>query len=136
MKINIFEGARRVSLLVGACWVLGCIVYAVTNRPEPKSWEILPIVKQEVPTQNSYPSMSDEELMTAYQKAKNSKRVPDWDLPDDLKEKANSSEQHWKNVSATLFAGLAVGWALVAAIGWIVRGFMGIPRSKDARPAP
>ena len=26
------------------------------------------------------------------------------------------------------------GWVLMAATGWIVRGFMGIPRGRDSRP--
>ena len=34
-----------------------------------------------------------------------------------------------------LFAGLASLWALTWATGWIVRGFMGIPRGKDHRPS-
>lgn len=38
----------------------------------------------------------------------------------------------WKDAMVALFGGLAVGWILVIAIGWIARGFMGIPTGKDA----
>ncbi|EHL20834.1 hypothetical protein KYG_21699 [Acidovorax sp. NO-1] len=41
----------------------------------------------------------------------------------------------WMQALQILFGGLAVGWALTALIGWIARGFLGIPRGKDHRPA-
>ena len=41
----------------------------------------------------------------------------------------------WKIALQVLAAGLAIGWVLMAATGWIVRGFLGIPRGKDARSA-
>jgi len=34
-----------------------------------------------------------------------------------------------------LVGGLAAGWAVVFTTGWIVRGFLSIPRGKDERPA-
>jgi len=39
----------------------------------------------------------------------------------------------WKDAMLVLFGGLAAGWVFVAAIGWIARGFMGIPMGKDMR---
>lgn len=33
MKLNFFEGGRRVALLVGGAWVLGWVVYAVFSEP-------------------------------------------------------------------------------------------------------
>ena len=33
-----------------------------------------------------------------------------------------------------LFGGLAVGWLVTFLIGWIVRGFMGIPIGLDVKP--
>jgi len=41
--------------------------------------------------------------------------------------------QNWRDVVKYLFAGLALFWVLVWAIGWIVRGFAGIPMHLDAR---
>lgn len=48
----------------------------------------------------------------------------------------NARMGQWKNVALGIAIGLAVGWALVFITGWIVRGFFGIPRGKDFRPAP
>jgi len=36
-------------------------------------------------------------------------------------------------VLAFAAGGIAVLWTVVLSIGWIVRGFMGIPRGKDFR---
>lgn len=44
--------------------------------------------------------------------------------------------EQWKQALQVLFGGLAVGWVLTAGIGWIARGFMGIPRGHDRRPIP
>ncbi len=33
MKLNVFEGARRIVLALGALWVIGCIAYAVFAEP-------------------------------------------------------------------------------------------------------
>jgi hypothetical protein len=61
-------------------------------------------------------------------------------LTDDIVKHAKASEREarlaqWKESLAFLFGGLVIGWALVAAPDWIVRGFMGIPRGRDARPS-
>jgi len=50
----------------------------------------------------------------------------------EAKEKAALLAQ-WKDAMLVLFGGLAAGWVFVAAIGWIARGFMGIPMGKDMR---
>ena len=39
----------------------------------------------------------------------------------------------WKQAGQVMAGGLVFGWLLILAIGWIVRGFMGIPRGKDMR---
>lgn len=43
--------------------------------------------------------------------------------------------EQWKEALQVLFGGIAFWWALVTATGWIARGFMGIPRGADRRPA-
>lgn len=43
--------------------------------------------------------------------------------------------KQWKDALQFAFGGVAFLWAAVTGIGWIVRGFMGIPRGKDTRPA-
>lgn len=42
--------------------------------------------------------------------------------------------EQWKLAVQVLAGGLVFGWVLMAATGWIVRGFLGIPRGQDARP--
>lgn len=44
--------------------------------------------------------------------------------------------EQWRQALQVLFGGLAIGWAITAGIGWIARGFMGVPRGADRRPAP
>lgn len=60
-------------------------------------------------------------------------------LPHDLARlqqlKGQKRREQWEQALQVLFGGLAVGWALTAGVGWIVRGFMGIPRGQDRRPA-
>ena len=41
--------------------------------------------------------------------------------------------EQWKLALQVLFGGLFVGWVLVAVVGWVVRGFLGIPRGRDSR---
>lgn len=38
MKINVFEGARRIALLVGALWAAGCVGYAIFNTPHASTF--------------------------------------------------------------------------------------------------
>lgn len=48
------------------------------------------------------------------------------------------STQYWKNWKeglGYLALGLAIFAALVWAVGWIARGFMGIPRGMDRKPS-
>ena len=42
--------------------------------------------------------------------------------------------EQWKLALQVLVGGLVFGWLLMAATGWIVRGFLGIPRGADSRP--
>ncbi|CAN5858733.1 hypothetical protein BH11PSE8_BH11PSE8_26940 [soil metagenome] len=44
--------------------------------------------------------------------------------------------RQWKEAAQVMFGGLVIGWLLIAVVGWIVRGFLGIPRGKDSRPLP
>ena len=48
------------------------------------------------------------------------------------------ADKHWRSTFVEtmrfLTAGLAIFGTLVWAIGWIVRGFMGIPRGQDQKP--
>lgn len=48
--------------------------------------------------------------------------------------KRRAMTDQWQLAVQVAAGGLAIGWAVVAAIGWVVRGFLGIPRGKDSRP--
>lgn len=55
----------------------------------------------------------------------------DWDII-----KSKKSSKYWKQWRETiqyLATGLAAYWLLIATLGWIVRGFVGIPLGKDFR---
>ena len=50
------------------------------------------------------------------------------------KEKSRRYWENWKESLRNLGIGLAIFAGFVWAIGWIVRGFMGIPRGMDRKP--
>jgi len=86
MRINLFEGSRRIGMLFGALWVVGCTVFAFTGGPSAIG--------------------HDQAAL----------------------------QGHVKTVLAVLFGGLAFGWVFMAVTGWVVRGFLGVPRGADERP--
>lgn len=51
-----------------------------------------------------------------------------------IKEAAKQWRTELAEAMGYLFVGLAVFGTIVLAIGWIVRGFLGIPRGMDKRP--
>ena len=61
-------------------------------------------------------------------------KLPADALPAFKKAKQSAYLEQFKVALQLLLGGIAIGWALTAAIGWIVRGFMGIPKSKDSKP--
>lgn len=247
MKLNVFEGARRIAMALGALWVVGCIAYAVFTEPYASATFAIPGPGE--PSVKAERCADDD--ANAYTTAKTSKghsvgislcfkarkaadgrllvpystitRVPDGSpagiyvegIPSSMsradvmaKLKANgykadnvdaaemtlpmkaqlqiappdgqevplwghylkldtkySSEVYkytreasgrftvgasdmeglekvrsqalfdqWKLALQVLFGGLAFGWVLMVATGWIIRGFLGIPRGQDARP--
>lgn len=51
---------------------------------------------------------------------------------------AENAEMYWQQWRTTLLylpIGLGVFWLLVTAVGWVVRGFVGIPHGKDSEVA-
>lgn len=63
-------------------------------------------------------------------------KLPDDDMKDVEQRIWGGRVKQWKQALTAMFGGLAVGWLVVTGIGWIARGFMGIPRGLDARPEP
>ncbi len=184
MRVNVFEGARRIALLFGGLWVAGCIGYAVIDKPLYQvhyavDWVKRPVLvddcgnddaKQfvEVKAQDGSDvpviicfvasRASDGRMLVPYaadpsktgwlrMDGRYSEEVREYTrqyastfiLPDDglaaaKDKKWDANVEHFKVAIQFLVAGIAFGWAFTAAFGWIVRGFMGIPRGKDARP--
>ena len=58
--------------------------------------------------------------------------------PDDMKwAEQQVWPQRWRLIGLALlsiFAGCAAIWVIAAVIGWVVRGFTGIPTGSDAKP--
>ena len=185
MKLNIFEGARRIALLIGCIWVTGCIAYAVFGEPyspavvyavhrpgnppnladscgyedgsEPLTLralngesiriELCFLARRADDGKMYIPYINEDEGRSWRGNTKYSEEVREYmrtvastfKLTEEITKQSKASKRkvlltQWKDSMSFLFGGLAVGWALMAATGWIVRGFMGIPRGKDARP--
>lgn len=224
MAINMFEGARRIALAIGAAWALGCVAYAVLQKPyaplffsveapgsEPKPTEqcgaddareyitrefepekpisvtlcftahradngrmLIPfamVTSVELPdgriVQNVPLDITQAELRAKF-KAKGIDAGPSWEplwrtrwdmgepissevsdytrrIADGFSLTRQSREtaaghlmearlRQWRESFQVLAVGLLLGWAFAALIGWIARGFLGIPRGKDHRP--
>ena len=199
MKLNVFEGARRIALLVGGLWAIGCVGYAIFNTPyastaysvdtlsgtkklvngcasidgiervektSPDGRSISvslcfpPVVMNGGELRYLYRALGGEvgkqpwqfvgekdeiygledkysSQVLGYQKAHGAS----FDVTGEVDEAVTAGRktalvEQWKVSSMFLFGGLGVLWVFVAATGWIVRGFAGIPRGKDARPMP
>jgi len=86
MRVNLFEGSRRIGVLFGILWIVGCTVFAFTGGPSA----------------------------IAYDRA--------------------ALQEHIESVLLVLGGGLAFGWVFMAVMGWVVRGFLGVPTGADERP--
>lgn len=182
MKLNIFEGGRRIAMLFGGLFAAGCIAYGVFSEPSYSInfrifslGEVRLMLEQcssddateyetiVTPEGESFhlrfcfvAQKSDEGKMgIAYAPAeegrvwldsKYSSNVTEYtkrfaasfkldneEIPAARAAKRSAYLEHWKEVCLTLVGGLAFLWAFTAGFGWILRGFLGIPRGKDAR---
>lgn len=182
MKVNIFEGARRISLLISAVWVVGWSAHAIFSEPYSRvTYSVLALgvpfvdsacpddaateyIEREAPWGKSVnvtlcflANQADSgEMLVPYADAgegmlwmgrKYSTEVQGYTnsvankfqlTPEGIEAfeaiQRKALLEQWGVSAMFLLGGLAVGWAVVAAIGWIVRGFMGIPRGQDVRP--
>jgi len=60
-------------------------------------------------------------------------KLPPGDVEEAQRQNWSARQELWKDAALYLFGGLLAGWALVACIGLIARGFMGVPRGQDSR---
>ncbi len=183
MKVNIFEGARRIALLTGALWAIGCFSYALISKPyvtliyAVPALNSSPVLAEECPGESAteyvertapdgrnvnvklcfLASPSDSgEMLVPYADAGNGKV---W-MAEKYSSKVSAYTEgvarlfqltpqgieafqtkhwaalleRWEQAALALIVGLGIGWGFVAAVGWIVRGFLGIPRGQDTRP--
>lgn len=184
MRINIFEGARRIALLFGAIAVIGVVAATATHDPYLSldysvSSPNAPLVRTtaQCPTEAGHHYFSTNTnngqsvgitlcLLTMPFGEKSEQLIPYkvdkagmiWGAASyspeisayeqEIERKftfspADSSwvdqeisrryRKNWMESLGYLVVGLAIYWILVWAIGWIVRGFAGIPPGKDSR---
>lgn len=179
MRINVFEGARRIALLlsiVAALVVVGITFadapyivrhYAVAAPGAPfvtvgecgnnEVTAFGPEVKTPSGTEVSIyfclPSSPDQygaaliavapdrvayqysNEAEAYKKQLGTRFVlPSADAAGIDEQAGSMKRKQWLMSVGGLAIGLAIFWTLVWSIGWIVRGFAGIPRGQDSRP--
>lgn len=184
MPMNVFEGARRVSIAIGAFWVCGWIASVTLNEPYVYlSYRVdglgaLPVRDDQcgdydathyifdakddrgrsVPVRLCFKAMRADngEWLIPYAPADNGRwwlarrysaevtqhmtdRGRTFRIPPNGYEEAASIRwkkkcEAWEFAALGASIGIVVGWILMTGIGWIVRGFLGIPHGRDARP--
>jgi len=182
MRVNVFEGARRIALLLAVLVTGGVLIAASTSEPYLSlNYSVASTNAPFVKTDETCPAgagshyftidseaggavdvslclqtmgFDDEQLVpykideagTIWGASSYSTEVSEYKgqlekrfelSPADEawvdEESSRRYWQNWRDVVKYLFAGLALFWVLVWAIGWIVRGFAGIPMHLDAR---
>lgn len=185
MRFNVFEGARRIAMLIGALWVViygtlswnsepytigltymidwvGSQPYRTDapcglNNTVERSEVKLPSGK-EIPALLCFRSQKDDrgeglipyklapdgsawmhlpfstEVMEYKRSVAEQFSLPpsDTDIADELYKTARFKKL--KESTKEILIGLAVIWTITFVLGWIIRGFLGIPQGKDFRP--
>ena len=183
MKFNIFEGARRIALLIAGIAVAGTLFALATYDPYVSvQYSIAHPNGASVRMQESCPSDAGRHYFSSrtssgesisvnlcllamgkdndrlipfkideqgkiWGAASYSSEVTDYErkLENQFKLSASDEEtlkkeisqryrENWMSGLGYLVAGLAIFAGVVWAIGWIARGFLGIPRGMDKRP--
>lgn len=185
MAINIFEGARRISLLLAGLAIVGTAIVLIYDEPYmPIMYSIAhptgPFVLREGPCPSdasrhyfttktskgvevsvtlcllAMPFGKNDDRLIPYKvdeqgmiwgAASYSSEVSAYERKLEERFKVSLADEGWiaKEISRRyranmtegfgyLVAGLAIFGGIVCAIGWIVRGFLGIPRGLDKRP--
>lgn len=188
MRLNIFEGARRLNVLVMGVWVIGCVVvayndspyltqnYSVTrpNQPArlandedacqggdrgesgykettsgrrvyvsicfraagPAGGERLVPFRIDKPDNAIWGAANTSPEVIQYARRYMSDfQIPKADEPAIEKEWRSRRWELAQERGLALVGGVAFFWIAAWVIGWIVRGFLGIPRGMDAKPS-
>lgn len=185
MKFNIFEGARRISLLIGGIAVAGTLIALTTYDPYVSvQYSIAHPNGAFMRMQESCPSDAERHYFSSktstgqsvsvdlcllamsfgkdnarlipykvdeqgmiWGAASYSSEVSGYERKLESRFKLTASDEemlkkeisqryreNWMSGLGYLVAGLAIFAGVVWAIGWIARGFLGIPRGMDKRP--
>jgi hypothetical protein len=185
MKINFFEGARRIGRLLQVAWVVGCAVFVWDQKPHvsltystvgpsapfvavtgcgthdasehrwyykldadrtasvtlcfaamrfPNQEMLIPFKEDGgrwwgdnkfSPDATRYMERRAEQFALA--EADRKAAIEEW--------RKSRQRQLWSGFGFAVGGAIAI-WIVSAIIGWIVRGFFGIPSGRDSRPAP
>jgi len=144
MAINKFEGARRISKIVAAIWIIGWCVAAFYDGYDIYDNCIRAMPVKTVIEEKSQPGERDSEIAKR-RESDLSFPDPNWKY-DPVVERSSKCENRsidskgWPQLLKDLgqkvlgiISGLLFLWAFTWAIGWIVRGFKGIPRGQDKK---
>jgi hypothetical protein len=183
MRFNLFEGARRISMTIGALWVCGWVASAALTEPyvllgyridglgaapvrddqcgenDDKHWlDIKDDKGRPIRVKLCFKAIqaTNGEWLIPYAPADNGRwwlarrnsdevkrhmaeRERAFNLPPQGNAEAtrmrwNKKVEAWEFAATGASVGLVVGWFLMTVIGWIIRGFLGIPQGRDARP--
>ena len=184
MKVNIFEGARRIALLSALVATVGTLIAIIIYEPyAPANYSIAHPNGEFIRMEESCPSNADKHYFTSStstgkevsidlcllamsfdesgeqlipykvdekgviwgaasyssevsnyeQKLEKRFKIPLRDEDAIIKEISSNYRENMMSSFGYLVAGLAIFGAFVWAVGWIVRGFLGIPRGMDKR---
>jgi hypothetical protein len=183
MRLNVFEGARRIALVLGLVWVTACVAYGVFTEPYTHLFYSAngpgaAFVKADRCGDDDgsrYVSTTDApgnriavtlcfkafaaeggERLVPYAPADNGRWWMAGKYSSEVKRYMDEREaafslnpqgneeakrlrwegrlELWKYAALAAVGGVTIGWLLVAVTGWVVRGFLGIPRGRDSRP--
>ena len=192
MRINVFEGARRIALLLGAIWVIGVATFTVSDWERDTRVKIVfarsgpgqPWLRATPAERYSDCTFADASQSREFttkgktsvsatlcfkaSKFKNNRMLVPYKqdgegmwwgagaYSDEVKayttEAADAfrlamTDEEWadgqlwptrwktvRNAAGVLFGGLVLLWLFTAIFGWIVRGFLAIPKGQDRRP--
>lgn len=184
-RFNVFEGARRIAMVITAIsTIIGLIIAANRDPYLPVYYSITRPDAPFIKTDNSCPAGSgkhyfSKEVSNGYSAkinlclltspfGKDSRQLIPYKIDKDgmiwgaesyssevseyeralerrfsfsdvdtqliEKELSRINRNNWLESLGYLVAGLAIFWMFVCAIGWIARGFAGIPHGMDHRP--
>ncbi len=139
MAINIFKGARRISMLVAVIWIIGWSVMAFGYGYDlyDNCVRVMPIRAEWIRLAEEADRRGDKE---ASDSAREELKKIDYSyVPSECKEIWREGKW-WPQLLKDLgqkvlwtISGLLFLWAFTWVIGWIVRGFMDIPREQDKK---